>query len=177
MISDNFALQPILTAFETVLYIDYIETNVATVIQNSRHSIENAFQITLTDTIYNLQVNNSFASEPLDEFLSRLSEPLKQLATLNAFIMYTKRAPIDLRDVHYMGFARNTLLTALKYLQDKNLHTHSEQVTSAFTSVIDNIPFCDIKRLLTVLLVLHSLGTDDVISVIAQTLYLGGLVL
>jgi hypothetical protein len=175
MYSDLFALRPALLAFETILHIEYSETDTAKIILSAKQRLENSYQVKLDDTVYNIQKKNAFTGDSLDMFLQNLAEPVKLLAGVNAVTMYLKKSPVSLGDVNYLGFAAETLRTALKYLQDEKSEHHKQQIILALTSSCNNIEMCEIKRILIVLLVLDSLGIREAVAITAQTLYLGGL--
>lgn len=117
MLADMFTLQQVLLSFENTLRIEYTETDVSRIIKVSKQRLENAYQCRLDQPVYTVQAQNELVSENLNVFLQELAECLKQLTALTSISMFTKKPPINLADVNYLGFTSETLTTALKYLQ------------------------------------------------------------
>ena len=90
--------------------------------------------------------------------------------------MFHRNIGISLADVNYVGFAKATLLQSLKYLQDIDCYQKREAIIRPLTTALTNVEMCTIKRLFTILLVLERIGVSEGVCVIAQYLYLGGLV-
>ena len=68
-------------------------------------------------------------------------------------------------------------MNVLKYCQDKKLFKqHKENIIQPLSNTLNNISMCTIKRLFIILLMFSELGIDEGVSIIAQLLYLGGLV-
>lgn len=177
MLSDLFSLQQTLLSFENTLRIEYSEVDVARVLKAARQRLENAYQCHLDKPVYTVQAENELVSENLNVFVQEISECLKQLAALTSISMFTKKPPISLADVNYLGFTAETLTTALKYLQDRVLYEKRATVLPAITGALNNVEMSQIKRLFIVMLVLEDLGIYEGVSACAQLLYLGGLAL
>ena len=110
-------------------------------------------------------------------FLQELAECLKQLTALTSISMFTKKPPINLADVNYLGFTSETLTTALKYLQDRVCYEKRSTIVPALVGALNNVEMSQIKRLFIVMLVMEKLGIYEGVAACAQLLYIGGLVL
>ena len=156
MLADMFTLQQVLLSFENTLRIEYTETDVSRIIKLSKQKLE---------------------SENLNVFLQELAECLKQLTALTSISMFTKKPPINLADVNYLGFTSETLTTALKYLQDRVCYEKRSTIVPALVGALNNVEMSQIKRLFIVMLVMEKLGIYEGVAACAQLLYIGGLVL
>ena len=177
MLADLFTLQQVLLSFETTLRIEYSETEVSRVIKNAKQKLENAYQCRLDKPVYVVQAQNELVSENLDVFIQEISECVKQLAALTSVTMFTKRPPINLADVNYLGFTAETLTTALKYLQDKVCYEKRATIVPALTNALNNVEMSQIKRLFIIMLTMENLGLAEGVAACAQLLYIGGLTL
>ena len=172
MLADMFTLQQVLLSFENTLRIEYTETDVSRIIKVSKQKLENAYQCRLDQPVYTVQAQNELVSENLNVFLQELAECLKQLTALTSISMFTKKPPINLADVNYLGFT-----TALKYLQDRVCYEKRSTIVPALVGALNNVEMSQIKRLFIVMLVMEKLGIYEGVAACAQLLYIGGLVL
>ena len=178
MLSDMFTLQQVLLAFENTLRIEYTEKETSKIVRAAKNKLENAYQCRLDMPFYRVQAQNELVSENLNVFLQELAECVKQLTALTSISMFTKKPPIDLADVNYLGFDRAVLNTSLKYLQDRVYYEkRQEQVIPAISTALDNVEISQIKRLFIVMLVLENLDIPEAVAACAQLLYLGGIAL
>lgn len=177
MLTDMFTLQQVLLSFENTLRIEYTENEVARVIKAARQKLENAYQCRLDQPVYTVQAQNELVSENLNIFLQEVAECLKQLTVLTSVAMFTKKPPINLADVNYLGFTSETLTTALKYLQDRICYEKRSTIVPAITGALNNVEMSQIKRLFIIMLMMESLGLQEGVAACAQLLYIGGLVL
>ena len=164
-------------SFENTLRIEYTETDVSRIIKVSKQKLENAYQCRLDQPVYTVQAQNELVSENLNVFLQELAECLKQLTALTSISMFTKKPPINLADVNYLGFTSETLTTALKYLQDRVCYEKRSTIVPALVGALNNVEMSQIKRLFIVMLVMEKLGIYEGVAACAQLLYIGGLVL
>lgn len=177
MLADMFTLQQVLLSFENTLRIEYTESDVSRILKTAKQKLENAYQCRLEQSVYTIQAQNELVSENLNVFLQELAECLKQLTALTSVAMFTKKPPINLGDVNYLGFTSETLTTALKYLQDRVCYEKRSTIIPAITSALNNVEMSQIKRLFIIMLALESLGLQEGVAACAQLLYIGGLVL
>lgn len=177
MLTDVFSLQQALLSLENTLRIEYTENDVSRVIKDAKQRLENAYQCRLDQPVYTVQAQNALVSENLNVFMQELCEGYKQITALVSQAMWSKRPPINLADVNYLGFTAETLTATLKYLSDRTLYERRGNALQAITSALNSVEMCQIKRLFIVMLVLADLGMVDVLAACAQLLCLGGLIL
>lgn len=177
MLSDMYTLQQILVSFENTLRIDYREADTQAVIKGAVQGLENAYQCKLDQPVYTVQAQNMLVADTLNEFLATLSKCFGDLAALSTISMFTKKTPIRLEDVNYLGSTSASLMTALKYLQDRVLYEQRGDIVTRLPSMLNNVEMCQVKRLFIIMLVLERLGIFEGVAACAQLLYLGGLAL
>lgn len=175
MISDFFSLKDILLLFENTLRIEYEESDCLKIIKSAKQKLENAYQVKLDKPVYDVQAQNELVSDALNMFLAELAEGVKNLSAFTNMVMFSKIPSISLADVNYLGFTRETLTTALKYLQDKALYEKRQSIIPPLRNAVSNIEMSQIKRLFVIMLVMEELGIKEGVAVVAQHLYIGGL--
>jgi len=176
MLKDRVSLQNTLLSLESVLRIDYEERTLTKLLSKATNRLSDAYQRDFSsDTLYNIMSKSSLSSEGLEVLESRILEPLKELAFINSLTTYTKRSPVSLNIINYLGYARENLCTALKYLQDEVLYEKRGNIIEPLKNGVNNIEFCQEKRLFVIMLTLEGLGIFEGVNIIAQTLYIGGL--
>lgn len=185
MIHDNYTLQNCLLSFENALRLEYgadpagnaVEYTAATmseVIQAAKQRLEDTYQCRLDKPIYTVLMSDRLAQGNLSILMGEVSQCYQQLAAINAGILFTKEPVVSLADVNYLGFTSETLCAALKYFQDRVLYAKHATYVAPILAALDNVDMCQVKRLFAIMLLLESLGFDDVVAVCAQTLFLGG---
>lgn len=170
---DKISLKDILLSFESVLKIEYKERDIEKIRKQAKAAIENTFMVKLGDDIYTTQASNRLIGDTLEVLMAQLTESLKNMALLLSITMFDRRSGETLRDVNYLGFAEAQLLTALQYLQDEVLYEKRSSFLPAMVRNSSNLEMGIMKRLLTVMFVLESLGVKEGVALIAQYLYLG----
>lgn len=170
---DRLSQKDILLAFESVLKIEYKERDIEKIRQLSKAAIENAFQVKLQSDIYTTQATNRLIGDTLETFLAQLTECLKNMSLLLSVTMFDRRYGITLRDVNYLGFAEEQLLTALRYLQDEVMYEKRGSFFPAMIRNASNLEVSPVKRMLTIMCVLEVIGVKEGVALIAQYLYLG----
>ncbi len=139
--------------------------------------LENAFAITFDKGVFDLMEENQLTSDKLTIFLRDVQQALCTLSFYTDLKLFHKNVPIALADTNYIGYAREQLLTALRYLQDEHEYKkHADAIIAPLENALDNTPMCNVKRLFTIMLVLHKLGIGEGVSCVARILYLGGLI-
>lgn len=174
MIKDFLSLQEIILSFEASLGLKYDEADPRLSIQNSIKYLESTYDVTINDTIYNLQSQSTFIGDKLAILVEQIKESTKQLALFVATARFYKEVPLKLSSVNYLGVERESLRTAFKYLQDSKLYEQRSDVISSLISASNVITMSLIKRVLYVLFVLERLGFEESVNVIASLLYMGG---
>lgn len=177
MYDAEVSLTNILVSFEGVLKIEYTaEERTSDIIDKAIERLESTYS-TLDKDIYTLQSENQLAADKLNLLLRDIKAVLEQLSFFIQLKLFHKNVPFTLSDINYLGYAKTQLLTALKYLQDVDSYKqrHSD-ICKPLYNTLDNIGICTPKRLFVCLLMLERLGVTEGVSLIAQLLYMGGLV-
>ena len=178
MFDTEVSLQNILTSIEGVLKIEYAEDiRVDEVINKAIERLENTYGTTFDKDVYTLQQENQLTADNINLFLRDVRACLEQLSFYISLKLHHKNFSITLADVNYLGYAKSQLLTALKYLQDCNLaKAHHEEVITPLYNTLNNISMCQVKRLFIDMLMLDRLGISEGVAIVAQLLYIGGLI-
>ncbi len=174
MLRETISLKDILIGFESTLKVDHREKDITKLKLLTKQKLENSFQVKFVGSLYDMQASNRLVGDSLSILLAQLTENMKSLALLLSVALFDKRYGETLRDVNYLGFAPDNLLSALKYLQDETLYEHRKEFFGSLTLSLNNLEMCDIKRLLIIAVVLEDLGVREGVALIAQYLYLGG---
>lgn len=176
MIRDTLNINDILIGFENTLCIDYrANEKIERIVKSSHERLENSYRVKLDKGVYVAQVENQFVGDSLATLLLQLTENLKMLSLLTTVSMFDKEYGQTLKDVNYLGFAKDKLITALKYLQDRVLYEKRGTFFSSLVAHIDFLEFCPIKRLLCIMVVLEDLQISEGVAIVAQYLYIGGM--
>lgn len=176
MISDKYVLSNILVACESTLRLEYKESNVGDVnriLKEAKERLENAYHVRLDEGVYTVQAKNSLVASDLETFVDSAAKCVEQLAMLSGNTFYTKRPPVVLADVNYLGFAREALCQVLRYLQDKVAFEKGRSEIPTLKAALNNVEMSDIKRLFLVMLAFENLGMDEGVYTCAQLLYHG----
>ena len=177
MLIDQFSLKDTLMSFESALRIDYNEKDTAKIVQQAIAKLENAYQCHLDEPVYVVQAKNELVADHLNQFLDQVGRCVMELSAVTLMAMYSKRPPIDLRDVNYLGFAQKELATALKYLQDKVHYEQREGIIPALYYALNNVEMSQTKRLFIIMLLCEKLGLPEAVATCSALLYQGVLVL
>ena len=178
MLDNSISLVSILTSLESVLKIEYLnDSKVEDVIRRAIEELENTYSVSFTTDLFSMQEANQLTSSKLDTLVRDITQVLGQLSLFIQLKLYHKNVPIQLADVNYLGYAKQQLLTSLAYLQDeKEAITQRDEIITPLISTLNNLGMSSIKRLFISMFVLNKLGVYEGVSIIAQFLYLGGLV-
>lgn len=176
MISDVTSLTSVLVGFESTLKIEYSEYSVDKIIKEAKARLENAYQIKLDKSIYDLQATNSYVADTLNSLVMQVADCMNRLAGLQQINMFYKSKSISLASVNFLGYEASKLRTALKYLQSNDLYTERGPIIRALRDRVSQLGNADnIKRLFTILFMLEELGIFEAVASVAQFLYVGGL--
>lgn len=175
MISDMLSLSSVLINLESILKIEYNEMSADRIIMTAKNKLENAFQVKFNKSVYELQAENRLVADNLNIFLESVVDALKNMAFYTQNCMFNNKVPVNLADVNYLGFAKESLRVALRYLQSSSTYAQRESIITPLKSAVSNIEPCTIKRLFIIMLMLDDLGIYEGAGILAQTLYLGGI--
>ena len=176
MLSEDISLKEVLVSLESVLRIEYSDANTQETLDNAVARIENTYNIDLNKDLFSLQAENQLISSQINVFLRDIVESLKQMTLYTSLTIFHKSVGISMVDVNYLGFGKLYLNNVFRYLQDDALLKKHPEIIEPLTKALDNIPLGHIKRLFTCLLMFYRLGVYEGVGLIAQYLYLGGLV-
>lgn len=178
MFDSDYSLQNTVNSLEGVLQIEYEDSmRVADTLQKAIERLENRYGTTFDKDVYTLQQENQLTADNINLLLRDIRVCLEQMSFFIQLKLFHKNFTLTLADVNYLGYAKSQLITALRYLQDKTLATqHHEEVITPLCSTLDNIHICMVKRLFVDMLMLDRLGVSEGVSILAQLLYLGGLI-
>lgn len=175
MIVDSMSLTNICTSFEGVLHLEFGEsTRTAECLDNAIKALENDYNIKIDKDIYTLQSENSLVSQQLDILLQSVTECMKMTALYTSLCTFHHSIPMSLAEANYLGFARERLMSSLKYFQDKDAYVNRKKYVEAIADALNTVAVCYTKRLCMILLMLERLGISEGVAVVAQLLYVGG---
>lgn len=175
MLMDKYSLQDALLAMESALSISYDAGSVEEIIKDAHAHVEKFCNVRLDTDIYTVQAQNAFAASPIEALLDRIAAGSERIAFISSISLYTKKPPISLADVNYLGYTAETLLSALRHLQDRILYARRESIVRSITSALNNVELCQVKRLAIIMLVLEDLGIPEAVAICAQLLFIGGI--
>lgn len=177
MIADLFSLGDILLDCEATLRLQYDEgnqNNVAAILKSAKERLENAYQCRLDEPVYVVQAKNALVANDLEIFIKEASSCIERLCTLVVLTLYSKRPPVNLSDVNYLGFTRESLTMALRYMQDKVRYAERTPLLPPLKNALNNIEMSHVKRLFIIMLAFENLGLEEGVAACASLLYLGG---
>lgn len=175
MLRDTLDIKTVLTGMEQTLCVNYSKERIEDIVRNSIQQLENAYRVELKSGLYEAQMKNRLISDSISQLVVDLTEQLKTLSLIISVSMFDRNYGETLRDVNYLGYSKNELMAALKYLQCKQLYDQRVSFFNSIVARIDSVPMCTVKRLWVVLIILERLNMADGVSILAQYLYIGGL--
>lgn len=176
MISDVISLTAVLVGFESTLKIEYSEHSVDKIIKEAKARLENAYQVKIDKSVYDLQATNTYVADTLNSLVMQIANCMYQLAGLQQVTMFYKSKAISLASVNFLGYEASTLRTALKYLQSNDTYSERAPIIRALRDRVSQLGNADnIKRLFTIMFMLEELGIFEAVASVAQFLYVGGL--
>lgn len=178
MFDTNISFNSILTSLESTLSIEMTgNATVAEIIQAACDRLENTYACKLDKDVYTLQSESQLIAGNLDLLLKDIQQCLAMLSFYLNLKLYHANMGITLSDVNYLGYNKGQLLTALRYLMyEVEYKKHAEDVINPLYNALNQISMCSVKRLFISMLMLYRLGIGEGVAIIAQLLYLGGLV-
>ena len=178
MFDDTISVNSILTSLESTLSIEMSsDMKVSEILDASIARLENTYACTFDRDVYALQAESQLIADNISLLLKDVQQCLAMVSLYTNLKIYHMNMSITLSDCNYLGYAKEQLLTALKYLMSETEYKkHADEITTPLTTTLDNIAMCSVKRLFIVLLLLHRLGISEGVSIVAQLLYIGGLV-
>lgn len=178
MFDAECSLNNILVSLESVLKLEIgPEMTVQNIVDTAIRNLENTNNFTLTSDLYTVQAENALSDDKISMLLRDMEAGLERLSFFVQLKLYHKNVPFTLADVNYLGYAKSKLLTALKYLQDiDEARARHAEIVRPLYNTLDNISMCTVKRLFIIMLTFDRLGVIEGTAIVAQLLYMGGLV-
>lgn len=178
MFDNNISFNSLLTSMEGTLMIEMSgDMKVADIVDAAIARLENKYACKLDRDVFSLQSEGQLMADNIELFLRDVQHCLMSMSFYGNLKMFHANMAIMLADVNYLGYAKKQLLTALRYLMyETEYKKHADNIIKPLYTSLDNIDMCSIKRLFINILILHKLGISEGVSIIAQILYLGGLV-
>lgn len=174
MLSNMADLSTAVLAFETVLKIEYDETDTKRVIQNAIRKLETSYGMRIEGmTLYDLQSENINLADNIQNLLMQILECTKTVSFLFQNGMYHHSIPITLSSVKYLGLGKTALQTILRYFQNEDEYYLSKNTVPQLVLGLDGVDMCTVKKMFIILLVLDQLGVTESVAVMAQYLYYG----
>ena len=152
MLRGSLSLSNILLGFTNTLRIDYNIRDVRELRDKSISQLENLLHVKITTDLYTLQVENKIISKEIDMLLQQITEHLKSMSLLLCVSMYDKQYGNTLKDVKYLGYSREVLLTYLKYLQDEDLYKRRDEFFDAIIEGVNSVYTCSVKKLFIIMM-------------------------
>lgn len=174
MFKDDVNISNILYSFESILRIDYEQLEIDKIVNNSILKLENAYATKFDMPLYELQIKNRFINSSLTELVQQLEAATKDMALCLQLSLFHKTFSATLQEVSYLGFNRNELLKALKYLQDVDYYGEHTSFFYKIVQSMDSVQLCTVKKLFIIMIILEKLDVQEAVSVIASYLYAGG---
>lgn len=177
MFDNDISFNSLLTSLESTLQIEMTDSKVTEIVEAACQRIENQYAFKLDKDLYAIQAESQLMADNVSLLLRDLKQALAMLSFYLNLKLYHTNMGITLSDVNYLGYAKEYLLNSLKYLMyEKEYKKHSDEVITPLYTTLDNIRMCSVKRLFISMLMLHKLGVSEGVSIIAQFLYVGGLI-
>lgn len=178
MLDDRISFNKVLVSLESTLKLEVMGDNTTQqTIDNAVANLENTYHCTFDRDVWLLMGESQLSSVSLSQLVNNLQQALAELSLYIELKLYHKNLAISLADVNYLGYAKEQLNSALKYLQDVKLaQPNRQEYIKPYYTTLNNIPMCMVKRLVIVMLMLDRIGVYEGVAIVAQLLYLGGLV-
>lgn len=179
-ITEQYDINRILVEIEVALCIDgkdYAEKDVDTIMEGIYNRIIRQYQLDLRNrkiTDADLYIGKSQAAAVL--FIDNISALHGKLSGYLQIVRYWKQVTIKPANINYMGFSeqsfRSFFIAAMTAYTQSSIDTAVRAIKGKFGSVNN----CIEKKLILIMLVCYSFGLNEMVSAIAEVLYLGMMV-
>jgi hypothetical protein len=178
MFDDTISFNNILTSLESTLSIEMSgDMRVDETINAAVQRLENTYACTFDRDVYSLQSESQLMADNINLLLKDVQQCLAMLSLYTNLKIFHMNMGITLSDVNYLGYAKESLLTALKYLQcETEYKKHADDIITPLYDTLNNIPMCSVKRMFIIMLMFARLGITEGVAIMSQLLYIGGLV-
>jgi len=171
VITSSISLTDLLLQIETILKINYNEDSVETVVSNAVRTLEDQYSVSLSEGIQRAVIVN-----PNTEMLCK--DLLAALGKFSLYVfgsMYKRKIAFSLSDSRYLGYNKEQLLQALKYLQTEHPREQIADIISSLKVATSKLSNTEVKRLFVCLIVLYEINALEEMALLADALFLGGL--
>lgn len=175
-ITEFYDLNEIVQEIELALLMtgdDHHETDLDKVIENVRRRITGHHAINLVDfNLDSIELEMSQSREGVAIYLDNMSRLHAKLCGVVELTRFTKTNRVSLSDINYLGFKPMHVKSTLKAMQSKDKIPSVENNIQAIKGRLSSIDNCMEKRLLVIAVICHELGMDEMMSTIAELLWL-----
>lgn len=178
IISDFYDINKIILDVEVALQIDgkdYGEKDVDVILDNIRNRIIRQYQLDLFGKKINddvLYVGNSRSSAAL--FVENIAALHGRLCGYLQIVRYCKQSTITPTNINYMGFTPKSFMSFLIGASSANTMPNIDISVKAIKNKFSTINSCTEKKLILIMIVAYEFGLYELVSSVAEILYLGG---
>lgn len=178
MIDNEVSISQILLSLESTFKIEVSgEATVESIVKDAIDRLENTYACTFDKDIFSIQSENQLLADNVNPLIKDIRQCLAMLSLYLELKLFHKNVGVTLSAVNYLGYSKESLLKALKYLRDETEYKkHHEPIINSFYNYLNNIPMCSVKRMFICLLVMDRLGVSEGVAIMSNLLYIGGLV-
>lgn len=177
-ISDNYDIDKIITQLEIALQIDgqdYAEKNIDVVVKNVKTRIARQYQVDLSGT----KIDDPMLF--VDKFRNASTLFVENVTRIHGLLCgylqicrWKSTVLIRPSNVNYLGFNDNDLMHFLMICQKERTLPSTVEGMESIKGKLSSVNACREKRLFLILVVSYELGFYEVMSSVAEILYLGG---
>lgn len=171
-------LESIVTEAEVALKIegrDYEETDFNRIMADIKKRINKEYQIDLNNgKVNDISFETGIYKAATSLFLDTMSGVHMKLAAEHHLERYQLQVSTHIAKFNWLGYTRESLLKMLKHAQTKKHLPQCEKAIISFEQSLGTINFGLEKRLIMIMCVCYEIGVYEIVSVIAEILYLGG---
>lgn len=178
MFDDTISINSVLTSLESTLSIEMSsDMKVSEIIDAAIQRLENTYACSFDRDVYALQTESQLTADNINLLLKDVQQCLAMVSLYTNLKLFHANMNITLADSNYLGYAKEQLLTALKYLQYEDTYKkYSEDIITPLYNTLNNVAMCSVKRMFIIVLMLARLGITEGVAILSQLLYIGGLV-
>lgn len=171
-------IDAIVTEAEVALKIegyDYEETNFSKIFSNIKKRINKEYQIDLNiGKVNDISFETGIYKAAVSLFLDTMAGVHMKLSAecqLERYQLITSTHP---QRLNWFGFTKESLLELLKHAQIRKHIPECEKAIKKIEESLATINFCLEKRLIMLMCVSYEVGVYEIVSIIAEILYIGG---
>ena len=153
---------------------DYANRDLDISISKIKQRLQVQYSIDLSGNIEDMYSSSVIGSE-VKNFLDNMFFMYNKMCGFSTYFRYVNEVPIKLSKINYIGITKNSLLSLLKFLQIEGRQGNMANSMDTVKSKLGSIPMCIEKKLIMCLYVSYILKLYELVDVLAEILYLGGL--